>query len=83
MARLAEVKAAWERVQAEAQRAQAEAVEDLLVSGLQPDEVAELLGITKRELQSLCATRPQRPTEASGPINRSVALEAQSTHLAN
>ena len=58
MARLAETKAAWERAQAEAQRAQAEAVEDLLGSGLQPDEVAELLGISNRELRSLRGTTP-------------------------
>ena len=89
VARLAETKAAWERAQAEAQRAQAEAVEDLLVSGLQPDEVAELLGISNRELRSLRATRPDRPMKASGPMNGSeshpmngsVAPEAQSTHL--
>ena len=59
VARLAETKAAWERAQAEAQRAQAEAVEDLLGSGMQLGEVAELLGISKRELRSLCATRPR------------------------
>ena len=35
VARLAETKAAWERAQAEAQRAQAEAVKDLLGSGMQ------------------------------------------------
>ena len=79
VARLAEAKAAWERAQAEAQRAQAEAVEDLLGSGLQPDEVAELLGISNRELRSLRATTPARPTKASGPMNGSAALETQST----
>ena len=76
MARLAETKAAWERAQAEAQRAQAEAVEDLLGSGLQLGEVAELLGISNRELRSLRATMPERPTKASGPINGAMALEA-------
>ena len=65
VARLAEAKAAWERVQAEAQRAQAEAVEDLLGSGLQPGEVAELLGISNRELRSLRATKRERTTKAS------------------
>ena len=72
VARLAEAKAPWERVQAEAQHAKAVAVEDLLGSGLQPGEVAELLGISNRELRSLCATRHDRSIEASGPMSRSV-----------
>ena len=61
VARLAEAKAAWERAQAEARRAQAEAVEDLVGSGLQLGEVAELLGISNRELRSLGAATPARP----------------------
>ncbi len=77
MARLAETKAVWERAQADAQRAQDEAVEDLLGSGLQPGEVAELVGISTRELRSLRATRHDRPMKASGPMDGSVALEAQ------
>ena len=48
VARLAEAKAAWGRAQAEARRAQAEAVEDLVGSGLQLGEVAELLGISNQ-----------------------------------
>ena len=56
VARLAETKAAWEHAEAEAQRARAEAVEDLLGFGLQPDEVAELLGISNRELRSFRGT---------------------------
>ena len=61
MTRLAEAKAAWERAQAEARRAQAEAVEGLVGSGLPLGEVAELLGISDRELRSLGATTPARP----------------------
>jgi hypothetical protein len=77
VARLAETKAAWARAQAEAQGAEAEAVEDLLGSGLQPDEVAELLGISNRELRSLRGATPARPTKASDRMNASVALEPQ------
>jgi hypothetical protein len=61
VARLAEAKAAWGRAEAEARRAQAEAVEDLVGSGLQLGEVAELLGISHRELRSLGAAAPARP----------------------
>ncbi len=61
VARLAEAKAAWGRAQAEARRAQAEAVEDLVGSGLQVGEVAELLGISNGELRSLGAAAPARP----------------------
>ena len=60
-ARVAEAKAAWGRAQAEARRAQAEAVEDLVGSGLQVGEVAELLGISNRELRNLGAATPARP----------------------
>jgi hypothetical protein len=82
VARLAESKATWERSQAEAQRAQAEALEDLLASGLEPGEVTELPGMSKKELRSLRAATRERPTEAIRPMNGSVALEKQSTHLA-
>ena len=61
VARLADAKAAWGRAQAEARRAQAHAVADLVGSGLQRGEVAELLGISKRELHSLGAATPARP----------------------
>jgi hypothetical protein len=52
---------------------------------LQLDEVAELLGISSREMRSLRGTAPARPTKASGPMkgsvsdrmNASVVLEAQ------
>jgi hypothetical protein len=89
VAQLAETKVAWERAQAEAQRARAEAVKDLLGSGLQPHEVSELLSISNRELRGFRGTTPARPTKASGPMNgsvsdrmnASVALETQSTHL--
>ena len=72
VARLAEAKAAWERVLREAQRAQAQAVQDLLGSGLQPDEVAELLGISNGELRSFrwrdaCAAASPSPG-ASSPL---------------
>ena len=63
VARLAEAKAAWGRAQAEARRAQAEAVEDLVGSGLQLGEVAELLGISNRELRSLGAATPSAAEE--------------------
>jgi hypothetical protein len=67
VARLAEAKAARDRVQAEAQRAQAEALEDLLGSGLQPDKVAELFGISNRVLRSLRGTMPRgRRRRATG-----------------
>ena len=61
VARLAEAKAAWGRAQADARRAQAEAVEDLVGSGLPLGEVADLLGISNRELRSLGAAAPARP----------------------
>ena len=81
--RLAETTAAWERAQAEPQRAQAEAVKDLLSSGMELGQVTELLGISKREVQSLGAKRPERPTKATGQGNGSVAIEAQRTHPAS
>jgi hypothetical protein len=59
--RLGEAKAVWGRAQADARRAQAEAVEDLVGSGLPLREVAELVGISDRELRSLGATTPARP----------------------
>ena len=84
VARVAETKAAWERAQAEAQRAQAEAVEDLLGSGLQPDDVAELLGMSKKELRSFRATTRRRPTKASGPMNGSIGIRrVKDEHLAS
>jgi hypothetical protein len=55
VARVAETKAAWERAQPEAQRAQADAVEDLLGSGLRPAEVVELLGMSKKEKAPWCS----------------------------
>ena len=61
VARLAEAKAAWGRAQAEARRAQAEAVEDLVGSGLQLGEVAELLGISNQGAAELGAATPARP----------------------
>ena len=63
VARLAEAKAAWERAQAEPQRVQAEAAEDLLRSGRQPDEVAKLLGISVRRT----ALQGQRQRGRQGP----------------
>ena len=79
-ARLAQTKAALEGAQTDAERAQAEAVSDLIGSGLQRDEVAELVGVSTRELGSLRATTPAPPTKASRRIN---ALEPQRTHLAS
>ena len=61
LARLAEAKAAWGHAQADARRAQAEAVEGLVASGLQLGEVADLLGMSNRELRNLGATTPARP----------------------
>ena len=77
VARVAETKAAWERAQVERQRAQVKAVEDLLGSGLQRDDVTELLGISKKELRSLRAATRERRTKASRPMNGSVGLEAK------
>ena len=61
VARLGDAKAAWEGVQAEAQRLRAKAVEDLLSSGMHAGEVTGLLGISERELRALRATTPKRP----------------------
>ncbi len=55
MARLAEAKAPWERAQAEAQSAQAEAVEDLVGSAIQLGEVARTARDVEEELRNLCA----------------------------
>jgi hypothetical protein len=68
LARLAEAKAVWGRAQAEARRAQAEAVEDLVGSGLQLGEVAEVLGLSNRELRSLAAPTSARP-KSTRPSN--------------
>ncbi len=75
LARLAEAKAVWGRAQADARRTQAEAAEDLVASGLQVGEVAELLGISDRELRSLGAAAPARPkrTRPSNERARGVA----------
>ncbi len=71
VARLTEAKAAWAQVQAEAHRAQSEAVEHLLDSGIQIGELGELLGISNRELRCLRARTPAPPTKPSGPMNGS------------
>jgi len=68
VARLAEAKATWGRAQAEARRAQAQAVGDLVGSGLPLGEVADLLGISDRELRGLGAATPARP-KRSRPSN--------------
>jgi hypothetical protein len=86
LARLAEAKAAWGRAQAEARRAQAEAVDDFVGSGLQLGEVAELLGISNRELRSLGAATPPRPKRARPSNERtggvpSTSLVSSSTKL--
>jgi hypothetical protein len=80
LARLAEAKAAWGRAQAEARHAQAEAVEDLVGSGLQVGEVAELLGVSNRELRSFGAARarPKRKRPSNEP-----AGSVPTTSLAN
>ncbi len=46
---------------------------------MQLGEVTELFGISNRELRSLQYHETERPTNAGGPMNGSVALEAQST----
>jgi hypothetical protein len=61
VAGIAEAKVAWGRAQAEARRAQAEAVKDLVGSGLHAGAVAELLGISNRDLRSLGTAMPPRP----------------------
>ena len=81
VARVAEAKATWERAQAEARRAQAEAVGGLVGSGLQPGEVADLLGISNRELPSLGAatlaqpkrTRPSNERAGGAPTTSMVS----------
>ena len=62
--------------------AQAQALEDFLGSSIQLGEVAELLGMSKRNMRNLCAATRERLTKASGPMNGSVALEAQTKYLA-
>ena len=78
LARLAEAKAAWGRAEAEARRAQAEAVEDLVGSGLQLGEVADLLGISNRELRSLGAAIPARPKRTRPSNERTRSLPTTS-----
>jgi hypothetical protein len=86
VARLAEAKAAWGRAQAEARHAQAKAVEALVGSGLQHDEVAELLGISDRDLRSLGTTtlaRPKsrRPSNEGGGGVPTTSLVSSTTKL--
>jgi hypothetical protein len=83
VARVAETKAAWEHAQAEARRARARAVKDLVGSGMELGQVTELLGISKREVRSLGAKRPEKPRKAAGQRNGSVAIEAQRTQPAS
>ncbi len=72
LARLAEAKAAWGRGEAESRHAQAEAVAGLVGSGLQLGEVAELLGISRRELRTLGAPTPS-PPKRPRPCNEGTA----------
>ena len=83
VARLAEAKAAWESAQAEAERSKATAVGELLGSGMQAVEVAELLGISEKELRALRPTASERSTNASSGTNGAAAPGAQSTLLAS
>ena len=81
-ARLAEAKAAWEGAQAEAEPVKAKAVGELLGTGLEASEVAELLGITERELRALRVTAPERPANVNSAGN-GAAREAAATHTAS
>ena len=81
--RLAEAKAAWEGAQSEAERSKAKAVGDLLGSGLGAGEVAELLGISERELRALRTAAPERSTKASGAPDGTAVPEAQVARLAS
>ena len=83
VARLAEAKAAWEGAQTEAERSKARAVGELLGSGMQAVEVAELLGISEKELRALRPTTSEKSTKASGATNGAAAPGAQSTLLAS
>jgi hypothetical protein len=65
VARLAEARVAWQRAQTEAQRAQAEAIDDLVGSGMELGDVGELFGISKAELRSLRVTAHERPTKGT------------------
>jgi hypothetical protein len=86
VARIAEAKTAWGRAQAEARRARGEAVEDLVGSGFQIDEVAELLGVSNRELRDLGAATRARPkrtrpsNERAGSVP-TTSLASSSTKL--
>lgn len=83
MAQLAEAKAAWEGAQAEAERVKAKAVGELLGTGLEAGEVAELLGIPKRELRALRTRTSERSTKASGATDGAAAPGAQVARLAS
>lgn len=83
MARLAEAKAAWEGAQAEAERSKAKAVGDLLGTGLEASEVAELLGIPERELRALRATTPERATKVNGARSEAAGPGAKTERLAS
>jgi hypothetical protein len=82
VARLAEARAAWEAAQAEAEHLKAKAVGDLLGSGLEAGEVAELLGISERELRALRATAPERTTKATGSKDE-VVPDVETARLAS
>jgi hypothetical protein len=79
VARLVEAKAVWESAQAEAERSKAKAVGELLGSGMQAVEVAELLGISEKELRALRPTASEKSTKASGATNGAAAPGEQST----
>lgn len=80
--RLAEARAAWEAAQAEAEGTKAKAVGELLGSGMGPGEVAELLGISERELRSLRAMMPRGRAKANGATDGMMFGE-ESTRLAS
>ena len=55
-----------EAAQAEAEGTKAKAVGELVGSGMGPGEVAELLGISERELRALRAARAERVATMNG-----------------
>jgi hypothetical protein len=83
-ARLTDAAATWERIQGEATAAQANAVTELIDSGMKPAAVAELLAVDAKQLRALRATVPtpddaisdpgaSAPTESSGDTEDTAA----------
>jgi hypothetical protein len=63
--RLEDARAVWERAQEDVRGAKAKAVADLLGTGMGPDEVAGLLGVSERELKAFRAAGGRRGEKAN------------------